>query len=94
MLGYSSKAELLATGQELALLLDRGLGKLSAGSSPELVRIEPVDIEWKRKNGTTLKARLSGRGVVDEQGNLPVTRLSLSTLPSNAHWKIICATRR
>ena len=68
MLGYSSKAELLATGRELALLPDLSMGKPSAGSSPALVRIEPGDIEWKRKNGTTLKARLSGRGVVDEQG--------------------------
>jgi diguanylate cyclase (GGDEF)-like protein len=32
------------------------------------VRIEPVEIEWKRKNGTTLKARLSGHGAFDEHG--------------------------
>jgi len=30
------------------------------------VRIEPVEIEWKRKNGTSLKVKLSGRGVFDE----------------------------
>src|ERR1700726_1466914 len=33
------------------------------------MRIEPVEIEWKRKNGTKLKARLSGRGVCNERGD-------------------------
>ncbi len=26
-------------------------------------------MEWKRKDGTALKARLSGRGVYDDHGN-------------------------
>jgi len=39
------------------------------GRAPEGTRIEPVEIGWKRKDGTTLKARLSGRGVYDELGN-------------------------
>jgi diguanylate cyclase (GGDEF)-like protein len=33
------------------------------------MRIEPVEIEWKRKNGTALKVRLSGHGVCNERGN-------------------------
>src|SRR5229473_5606768 len=33
-------------------------------------RIEPVELEWKRKDDTKLKARLSGRGVYDDRGNL------------------------
>jgi len=32
--------------------------------------IEPVEIEWKRKNATTLKVRLSGQEVMGEQGEL------------------------
>jgi diguanylate cyclase (GGDEF)-like protein len=32
------------------------------------MQIEPVEMAWKRKNGTTLKARLSGRGVFNESG--------------------------
>jgi len=28
-----------------------------------------MEIEWKRKNGTTLKAKLSGRGIYDEHGD-------------------------
>jgi diguanylate cyclase (GGDEF)-like protein len=34
----------------------------------EKMRIEPVEIDWKRKNGTILKTRLSGRGVFNERG--------------------------
>jgi diguanylate cyclase (GGDEF)-like protein/PAS domain S-box-containing protein len=69
MLGYESKEELLAASRASEIALDLGQGSRVSGSSPEPVRIEPVEIEWKRKNGTTLKARLSGRGVFDERGD-------------------------
>jgi diguanylate cyclase (GGDEF)-like protein/PAS domain S-box-containing protein len=68
MLGYESKEELLAANRASEITLDLGHGAPLAGSSPESVRIEPVEIEWKRKNGTTLKVRLSGRGVFGDQG--------------------------
>jgi diguanylate cyclase (GGDEF)-like protein/PAS domain S-box-containing protein len=68
MLGYETKEELLAANCASEVVLDFGQGKPLAGSSPESVRIEPVEIEWKRKNGTTLKVRLGGRGVFDEGG--------------------------
>jgi diguanylate cyclase (GGDEF)-like protein len=69
MLGYETKEELLAANCASEIALDLGQGKPVAGSTPESVRIEPVEIQWKRKNGTTLKARLSGRGVFDEHGD-------------------------
>jgi len=69
MLGYETKVELLAANRASEVVLDLGHGAPPAGCSPESVRIEPVEIEWKRKNGTTLKARLSGRGVFDEHGD-------------------------
>jgi diguanylate cyclase (GGDEF)-like protein/PAS domain S-box-containing protein len=69
MLGYENKEELLAANRASEIVLDLGQEAPLAGSSPESVRIEPVEIEWKRKNGTTLKARLSGRGVFDESGD-------------------------
>jgi len=68
MLGYETKQELLSANRSVAIVLDLGLGTLLAGRASDSVRIEPVEIEWKRKNGTTLKARLSGRGVFDEGG--------------------------
>jgi len=69
MLGYETKEELLAANRASEIVFDLGHGAPSAGCSPESVRIEPVEIEWKRKNGTTLKARLSGRGAFDEHGD-------------------------
>jgi len=69
MLGHETKEELLAANRASKIVLELGHGAPLAGRSPESVRIEPVEIEWKRKNGTTLKARLSGRGVFDEHGD-------------------------
>jgi len=70
MLGYESKEELLAANCASGIVADLGHGKPLAGTSPESVQIEPVEIEWNRKNGTVLKARLSGRGIFDERGDL------------------------
>jgi diguanylate cyclase (GGDEF)-like protein/PAS domain S-box-containing protein len=67
MLGYESKEELLVANRASEITLDLGHGAPLAGSSPESVRIEPVELEWKRKNGTSLKVRLSGRGVFGDQ---------------------------
>jgi diguanylate cyclase (GGDEF)-like protein/PAS domain S-box-containing protein len=69
MLGYESKQDLLAANRASEIVLDLGERALLAECSPQSMGVEPVEIEWKRKNGTTLKARLSGRGVFDERGN-------------------------
>jgi two-component system cell cycle response regulator len=69
MLGYANKEELLAANHAIALLSSFGNGSSPVGRSTEAKRIDPVEIEWKRKDGTSLRARLSGRGVYDEQGN-------------------------
>lgn len=69
MLGYSSKEELLAENETTALLSDLRAGSPWAGRSRETLQIEPVETEWKRKNGTMLKARISGRAVFDDHGN-------------------------
>jgi diguanylate cyclase (GGDEF)-like protein/PAS domain S-box-containing protein len=68
MLGYETREQLLAANRDSKIVLDLGLRAPLAGSSPESVRIGPVEIEWKRKNGTCLKARLSGRGAFDALG--------------------------
>lgn len=69
MLGYASKEELLAANHHTELLFNFEQGSSRDGDFPEAKGIEPVEIERKRKDGTTLKARLSGRGVYDENGN-------------------------
>ena len=69
MLGYASKELLLVANQESEVIPNLRDGSLLAGLIPEIKRIEPVEMEWKRKDGTKLKARLSGQGVYDEHGN-------------------------
>jgi diguanylate cyclase (GGDEF)-like protein/PAS domain S-box-containing protein len=68
MLGYSSREELLAANRASAIVFDLGKEKTVAGKTAESVRIESIESEWKRKNGTMLKVRLSGHGVYDEHG--------------------------
>src|SRR6266446_4146929 len=66
MLGYETKEDLLAANRASEIVLNLGPGAPLAGRMPETMQIEPVEIEWRRKNGTTLKARLSGHGNFDE----------------------------
>ena len=69
MLGYATKEELLAANHPSDGVFNLGTCSALAGRSSETMRINPMEIEWKRKNGTTLKAKLSGRGIYDEHGD-------------------------
>jgi diguanylate cyclase (GGDEF)-like protein len=69
MLGYETKEELLEANRASEIVLELGHRTPLAGCSRESVRIEPVEVEWKRKNGTSVKARVSGRGVFDDRGD-------------------------
>ncbi|HXL21558.1 MAG TPA: diguanylate cyclase [Candidatus Dormibacteraeota bacterium] len=69
MLGYSSKEELLAENHSTEFLGHLSTALPAAGRSRELLQIEPVETEWRRKDGTTLKARISGRGGYDDHGD-------------------------
>jgi len=68
MLGYPTKEQLVAANHWTKIFLELGAEIPLGGHAPETIRIEPVEIEWTRKNGTTLKAMLSGRGVRDDDG--------------------------
>lgn len=68
MLGYESKEELLAANRVSEILLNLGARKPVPGNSPELMPFEPIEVEWRRKNGTILTVRLSGQDAVDERG--------------------------
>jgi diguanylate cyclase (GGDEF)-like protein/PAS domain S-box-containing protein len=69
MLGYASKEEALEANRASEIVLDFGRAAPAVGRSDEKLRIEPVEMDWKRKNGTTLKVRLSGRGVYGDDGD-------------------------
>jgi diguanylate cyclase (GGDEF)-like protein/PAS domain S-box-containing protein len=69
MLGYSNKEALLAANGLTEVLSHLGAGFTLTERSGDALQIEPVETEWKRKNGTMLKVRISGRGIFDDDGN-------------------------
>ena len=62
MLGYASRDELLAANHASDILCDASKREQLLGGSGQDAA-EPLEIDWKRKNGTILKVRLSGREV-------------------------------
>jgi len=70
LLGYATKGELLAANHAIELLPNLLKGSSIVGSSRETTLIEPVETEWKRKNGTTAKVRICVRGAHDDHGHL------------------------
>jgi len=69
MLGYETREEVLLANQAFEVQLDLGSPASPPGRANEKTRIEPVEMEWKRKDGATLKVKVSGRGVYNEQGD-------------------------
>ncbi len=70
MLGYGSREELLALDLARDIIQDPGRRAQLLGQSDAEALIDPVEVEWQRKDHTTLKVRLSGREVLNEQGEL------------------------
>jgi len=66
MLGYASRKELLAAHHARDILCDPGKREQLLGHTGEENRGVPVEMDWKRKDGTPLKVRLSGREVSNE----------------------------
>jgi diguanylate cyclase (GGDEF)-like protein/PAS domain S-box-containing protein len=69
MLGYASKEEVLAANRASRIVLGLGHGRFLADLFQASVPVQPVEKEWKRRDGTILKARLSGRDAFDEHGS-------------------------
>lgn len=70
LLGYNSKEELKSANFASAILQDPIKRAQLLERSPQTGRVEPLETEWKRKDGTTLRVRLSGRKVRGEKGAL------------------------
>jgi len=67
MLGYASREELLAVNLAADVLGDPTKRAQLLGRSAQLNGGDPLETEWKRKNGATIKVRLSGRAVKNER---------------------------
>jgi diguanylate cyclase (GGDEF)-like protein/PAS domain S-box-containing protein len=69
MLGYDSKEQLLAANRASVIIPNLRKSVPSTSGSSDRQQIEPLELEWKRKDGSPLKVRLGGRGAFDENGN-------------------------
>src|SRR5713226_8388194 len=70
MLGYASKEELLAVDLVSALIQDPAKRGQLLGHPDQQGSVDPLEIEWKRKDHTALKLQLSGQEILGEQGQL------------------------
>jgi diguanylate cyclase (GGDEF)-like protein/PAS domain S-box-containing protein len=69
MLGYPSKEELLAVDIASNIFGDPAKRAQLIGQSAEGA-VDPVEADWTRKDGTTLKVRLSAQEVLGERGQM------------------------
>jgi diguanylate cyclase (GGDEF)-like protein/PAS domain S-box-containing protein len=67
MLGFQSREELLAVNLGTEILSDPSRRVQLLGGSNEQDHVDPLEIEWRRKDGTALKVRLSGREVTNDR---------------------------
>jgi diguanylate cyclase (GGDEF)-like protein/PAS domain S-box-containing protein len=70
ILGYGLREELLALDLARDIIQDPDKRAQLLGQSGADVLVDPIEIEWKRKDHTAVKVRLSGREVLSEQGDL------------------------
>jgi PAS domain S-box-containing protein len=66
MLGYASSSELLAAGRENIFVDPKAKSEVLIGFLRR-GRFESVETRWRRKDGSAITVRLSGRGVRDER---------------------------
>jgi diguanylate cyclase (GGDEF)-like protein/PAS domain S-box-containing protein len=66
MLGYASKEELLSANHASEFIQDPGKRAQLLGRPDEHDSLDPLEMEWRRKDGKTVKVRLSGQEVISE----------------------------
>jgi diguanylate cyclase (GGDEF)-like protein/PAS domain S-box-containing protein len=76
MLGYASREELLAMNLDSDIVQDPARWKQLFEQSVPAGLVEPIEMEWKRKDHTALKVRLSRQEVISGQGELNACELT------------------
>jgi diguanylate cyclase (GGDEF)-like protein/PAS domain S-box-containing protein len=70
MLGYASKEQLMAMNLGGDIIQNPARWKQLFGQSGKGGLVDPIEMEWQRKDHTTLKVHLSGQEVISEQVEL------------------------
>ena len=87
MLGYASKEELLGVNLASGLIQDPGKRAQLLGQPDRQGSVDPIEIEWKRKDGTILKVRLDGQEVMSEQGELEAYVVITEDVTNQRQWE-------
>jgi diguanylate cyclase len=75
MLGYASREELLIMNLVSDIAQDGAKGRQLFEQFDKRGLVDPVEMEWRRKDHAPLKVHLSGQEVISEQGELSVYQL-------------------
>jgi diguanylate cyclase (GGDEF)-like protein/PAS domain S-box-containing protein len=75
MLGYASREELLKMNLASDIAQDRAKGKQLFEQFGKGGLVDPIEMEWKRRDQAPLKVHLSGQEVTSEQGELSAYEL-------------------
>jgi diguanylate cyclase (GGDEF)-like protein len=70
MLGYASREELLGVNLANELIQDPVKRAQLLGQPAQQGLVDPLEIDWKRTDGASLKVRVSGQEVMGEQDEL------------------------
>jgi diguanylate cyclase (GGDEF)-like protein/PAS domain S-box-containing protein len=70
MLGYGSRQELLALDLAHEIIQDADRRAQLLGQAAAGALVDPIEVEWKRKDHSNVKVLLSGREVLSEKGEL------------------------
>jgi len=70
MLGYSSRQQLLRVNLARDIICDPDKRSRLLGFNKDCDPLNPMEIQWRRKDGSPLKVRVSGREVEDDLGIL------------------------
>jgi diguanylate cyclase (GGDEF)-like protein/PAS domain S-box-containing protein len=70
MLGYESKEELLVLDLAYDIIQDPVRRAQLLGRTGSKAPVDPIEIEWQRKDRATVKVRLSGREVLGDHGKV------------------------
>jgi hypothetical protein len=92
MLGYTAVSEVLALDLDGDVFVDPSARERYLTRLGEVDRIPAIEVEWKRKDGTQVTVRLTGRAVRDPSGLLSGYELFAEDI--SARWVIEERTRQ
>ncbi len=92
MLGYESEADLLAANLVRDVIRDPEEGVRLLQQYRQRGRVDGIEAQWSRKDGTPVPVRLSGRAVLDERGALEGCEIIAED--ASEHWHLEEQLRR